>query len=466
MLTSIKKVISSLVVPRSRTEDDKRKEFILNVILISSFLLSALVTLLLLIRSIQTHSLNSTNGVSFLMGTVIFVVFLTLYILSRAGLFKLSAYLLLTIYFITATYALYAWGIDLPQGLLVYAMIIVASGILINSTFAFIVTLCCSATLFILNYLIQDGTIKADQVWRQMQFGWPDAIVISVTFGVVAVISWLSNREIDKSLKRARKSEAELKKERDLLEIKVEERTAEIKKVQLEKMSQMAHFAEIGRLTSGVFHDLINPLTAVSLNLEKLNKTSTEEWNNSKKNIKYAIQSTKLIQDLMNSLKNQISQQEIKQNFSINKTIKDVIQIVSYKARLARVEIETKEEKEISFLHGNPLKFHQALSNLISNAIDAYDQIKSNNHKKIELRLTNRSQDLLLEIQDWGKGMSTDSIEHIFDPFFTTKPTKGMGLGLAITKNIIEQDFDGTISIESNPDFGTTIKIKLPRNND
>lgn len=460
MLNSLKKLLAKLVEPRSKLEDDKRREFILNVILISSLLLSGSAVLSIIVRVLMFKSTTQSNANSLLSIFIIFTIFLILYILSRLKKFKIASYILMILYFLPVTQALYAWGVDLPQGLLVYMLIIIFSGILINTRFAIFTTIICSGVIFTLNYLQIAGITEPNNVWRTMKFGWPDASIIAITFIVTAIIAWLSNREIEKSLKRARRSEAALKKERDSLEEKVEERTRRIKRMQLEKMEQLSHFAEVGRLASGIFHDLINPLTAVSLNLEKI-KHSDKELTGSENYLQQAIQSTRHIESLMSSMKNQINLQEIRQKFNIAKTVKEVLQILSYKTRLAKVAIDIKNENEDLELFGNPLKFHQLLSNIISNAIDSYDHAKSEN-KKIELRILRKNKNIIIEVQDWGKGIAEQSIQKIFDPFFTTKTDKGTGLGLAITKNIIEKDFQGEIFAESNVNFGTTIKIKLP----
>ena len=84
------------------------------------------------------------------------------------------------------------------------------------------------------------------------------------------VIAWLSNREIEKSLKRARRSEAALKVERDALEITVEARTRQLREAQADQLSQLYRFAEFGQISSGLFHDLVNPLNAMSLNMENI----------------------------------------------------------------------------------------------------------------------------------------------------------------------------------------------------
>lgn len=464
IISHTKNWLKKIVKPRSNSEDDKRREFILNVILLGSILLSGSVTLLTLFRSLAQGQFSTYMGSSAILELVILGIFLFLYFLSRLRLAKVASAILLLLYFFPVTLSLYSWGFDLPQGILIYSLIIVCAGILISSTFAYITTAICAFVVLAGCYLYKSGVISSASIWRQKDFEWADAIVFAVTFFIIAIVSWLSNREIEKSLKRAHQSEKQLKVERDLLEVKVEERTKEIKKIQLEKMEQLSHFAEIGGLASGIFHDLLNPLTAVSLILEKL-KLSTNEMTGSKKNIEQAIRSTKHIERLMNSLRNQINLQEIQRPFSPSRVANEVLPILSYKAKLAKVQIRIIEPGEKIEIYGNPLKFHQSIANLISNAIDAYDKSKSVN-KEVELRFRKNNHSVSIEVEDRGDGISGESEKMIFDPFFTTKRAdEGMGLGLAITKSIIEKDFRGTISVNSKPNLGTTFIINIPVDN-
>jgi signal transduction histidine kinase len=70
--------------------------------------------------------------------------------------------------------------------------------------------------------------------------------------------------------------------------------------------------------------------------------------------------------------------------------------------------------------------------------------------------------EVLVQVSDTGVGMAPEHLAHIFEPFFTTKrPGQGTGLGLAVTLGIIEAH-DGTIRVESTPEVGTTVSVRLP----
>ena len=186
---------------------------------------------------------------------IILIIFISLLFLSRIGWYIFASYTLISIYFVAITYAAYYWGPDLPTALLGYALVIVVSSILISTRFAFIVTLLVSSLIIFFTYLQSRILLLPRLEWKTERLGVYDGIGFAAIFCIIMTVSWLSNREIERSLRRARTSEAALKEERDMLEITVEDRTRELQKTQSEKIAQLYRFAEFGKLASGLFHD-------------------------------------------------------------------------------------------------------------------------------------------------------------------------------------------------------------------
>ena len=222
-----------------------------------------------------------------------------------------------------------------------------------------------------------------------------DSIMLAIIFNIIATISWISNREIEKSLLRAKNSEAELKNERDLLEINVRERTKELQQAQIEKMMQMHRFAEFGRLAGGLFHDLMNPLTAISLIFEnnKINYDNKSKIKEMITNLGIAQKSRLRIDKLIASVRKQMSDQKISENFSLNREIDETIQILAYRARKNRVSMIFKARQKIKIV-GNPVKFNQIVTNLVANSIDSYAPVKGNDipSRKVEIELAKLKQ--------------------------------------------------------------------------
>ncbi len=338
------------------------------------------------------------------------------------------------------------------------------SGMLIGSRFSFAVTVLISLFIFVVGYLQSQKILQPDFYWRKTISDGKDAVIIAATFFVISLVSWLSDREIGKSLARAVLSEAELKKERDMLEVKVLERTHALKEAQAQKTIELSRFAEFGRMTSGLFHDLLNPLTAVSLHLENLKKSgeksSCEKTKTSIEHVSTGIDRIRVFTE--NALK-QVQKQEVELMFSVAHEISATLQMLSYKARRANVALEFSPPPLIQ-TYGNPLLFYRLIMNIVSNAIDSYAGIPDKaRERKVKIFLADDHGILSLTLQDFGCGIKKENLGKVFDPLFTTKDTsRGTGLGLTICKDIMENHFHGNIRVESEEGIGTLVLIAFP----
>jgi signal transduction histidine kinase len=98
------------------------------------------------------------------------------------------------------------------------------------------------------------------------------------------------------------------------------------------------------------------------------------------------------------------------------------------------------------------------ITNLVKNAIQAIPEQQEN--KAVAVTIKKESNNVIITVADNGMGIATEDFNRIFEPKFTTK-SSGMGLGLSIIKNIIE-NYNGTITVESRKGKGTTFTVSLP----
>lgn len=454
-------LVSTLLAPRSSDEDQRRREFVLNVILLSSITLSA-VAIILATGNFLTKGVEY-NGNHPLFILIILTVFVGLYRLARTGYFVEVSYALVTLYTVTTFYAIYRWSLYIPQAPLSLSIVIIMSGILLGSQFAFFLTAGICVALLVLTYLQSQALLPVDASWtRTLEPQITDAVVFAFSLMTIMVLSWLFNHEMKKALRRAKASEAALKKQRDKLEVLVEKRTRELKRIQAEKITQLYRFAELGKSTSGLFHDLVTPLTLISLNLHKLGKEiGKPELANTRLALERALIGTKRMESFVQAARRQVQNQETVKKFSVREEIHHVIQLFSSKARKNRVQIMfvCKENPKLT---GNPVKFNQIITNFLTNAIDAYDGL-TRKKKVVEVRVEKGKDMLHIYFQDWGSGIEPRILPHIFELLFTTKdPDRGTGIGLSVAKEIIEKDFKGRCSVTSKKGEGTTFKVDLP----
>jgi signal transduction histidine kinase len=472
-LATMKALFNKFIQPRAGDEDGRRHEFILNILLVSTILLltaailSSAITLLFFTDEIR-HA-NDALSFGLLFGILAFIFFL--YFLSRKGFFRLASFLLLGMLFLLESYMAYRWGVEVQIALLLGALIVVMSGVLIGSRFAFAATATLTLVFGVINYLHRAELVTPNRYWASELAEVTDVVMFGVIFSIMATVSWLSNREIEKSLIRARKSEAELKDERDSLEMKVEQRTKELKEVQAEKMTQLYRFAELGRISSGLFHDLINPLNAISLNLGKVSVTDKGDSDlpieETKQYVNNAVHAAKKLEDLVVAVRKQLAREETRTVFLIDEEIRHVIGVLSHKAQKAKVGLRFTPCNSSTEVHifGDPIKFNQVVLNLVANGIDACIEFLPSgvSERWVRISVSEEPEVIAMLVEDNGVGIPEHHMDKIFEPFFTTKANgQGIGIGLSMAKRIVEKDFGGLLTAQSEVGKGASFRVHLP----
>lgn len=141
----------------------------------------------------------------------------------------------------------------------------------------------------------------------------------------------------------------------------------------------------------------------------------------------------------------------------INEVIDEMVRSFEKDKLKDGVELSLNLEPELPARKIDPDGLSKALINLVSNALDALD----GNSGKIEIVTVSKGSDIIIRVEDDGRGIPRDKRERIFQPFFTTKGSKGTGLGLSMTRKYIE-DMQGTIHVDSEEGRGTRFTITLP----
>lgn len=448
------KLYQKLIEPKSRREDDRRREYVLNILLLGSIGLVLAATAVAGANAISSG--DAYGGVSLIILLAVTLSLISIYGFSRLRFSRVAAYLFIAFFFILGTYPTFIWGIQLPQAILIYSLVTVMAGILTTGWMAFVAALLSSLALYIQVVLQQNGIIFHNLEWAQRPGEVGDVIVFGVTLLVIALVSWLSSREVEKSFRRARLSEAALRKERNSLQVKVAERTRELEQAQVEKMLELHRFAEFGRISAALLHDLANPLTIVSLNLQQMGQKQQSHF------VSQARKGVAHMEEYLAAARRQLQQQRDVVVFDVANEVKQVTSLLETKARTNKLGIKTDLVEKLK-LEGDVTQFHHVVANLISNAIDAYEGVDESHERTIEVTTKKRGGAIELSVQDHGVGISAETREHIFEPFFTTKGgTRGTGLGLAIIKQAVEEDFGGKIEVTSKPNRGTRFTVYLP----
>jgi signal transduction histidine kinase len=142
----------------------------------------------------------------------------------------------------------------------------------------------------------------------------------------------------------------------------------------------------------------------------------------------------------------------------VNQICKEAAELIYDRMQAKKGKLNLDLDQELPRINVDPQGIHRCLLNLLTNAVDAVEEDDG------EVRISTHYQEengMLITVEDNGSGIPEQISQRIFDVFFSTKGSQGTGLGLAVTKKIIEEH-GGRIEVQSIPDQGTTFTIQLP----
>lgn len=270
------------------------------------------------------------------------------------------------------------------------------------------------------------------------------------------------NNELSTLAEAANRACRQLARARDALR---EETEARIQA--LEQLRHSDRLATLGRLSSGIAHELGTPLNVVSGRARMIvsQTLEKEEVTESAKIIdEQAMRMTALIRQLLDFARRRAPN---KTCLDLNRLVEQVVQMLG--------PVAAKEDVQLDFLPGDntelwgdTFQIQQVLTNLVMNAIQATtgsgrveiatrSQFAPPGHSKAK-----DEKYIVIRIQDRGQGISQADMKNIFEPFFTTKKAgRGTGLGLSITQGIVKEH-GGWIDADSRPGQGTCFTVWLP----
>ena len=345
----------------------------------------------------------------------------------------------------------------------------VLSVLLSTMAFAYFVT------LYQIDYqiLLPDGS--TEPVYLRASFTTTLAYIIYF-FLVALLMSWFSSSR--------RRAELLLNHARGDLEVKVEERTADLRQANQQLRDEIAErkqaeqalhkaqgdLAHIGRVTTmgelvaSIAHEVNQPLGAIVTNgsaCVRLLSRATPDLDKSReiigRMIKDGMRASEVIKRIRDLLHKATSEKAL---LNINETVQEVIELVNSDLRRSNVKLLTELIADSPPVVGDRIQLQQVILNLILNARDAMSEAQPNPRELLITSRQNEFGEVVVAVQDSGKGLDAKDAARIFDPFFTTK-AEGMGLGLSISRRIIE-DHGGRMWATPNEPRGAVVGFTLP----
>lgn len=223
------------------------------------------------------------------------------------------------------------------------------------------------------------------------------------------------------------------------------------------QLIQTEKLVSIGQLAAGAAHEINNPLTGILGYSDLLadDPSLSDRPRAIADKIRVLARRIKTHVTSLLSFARRVPSEKVE--IDVNMVLTSALNLTHLDLRGKHIEIETFPDPELPPVLGDANQILQVFFNLISNAVDALEEIGGG---KLVIRTVHRSSKVIVDFSDTGPGMT--SPQHVFDPFFTTKPVgKGTGLGLSICYGIV-QDHHGRIYCFNRREGGATFVVELP----
>ncbi|WP_199054131.1 ATP-binding protein [Aquitalea sp. ASV15] len=273
-----------------------------------------------------------------------------------------------------------------------------------------------------------------------------------------------------------------LQRAHDQLEEQVEQRSSELKqanaslKMEIEERIQAArqvenfqnelirteNLAVIGQLSTGIAHEINQPLAALSaLSANTVRFLDINDLATARANLERITDIVARLGALTEQLKSFARRPSgERESVVVAQAVDNALFLLNHRLKKTRIRLQLPAQPEDIVVLCEAVRLEQVLVNLVSNAIDALQEVAE---PLIAISWQRQDDIVRIQVRDNGSGLSEQVRQHIFEPFFTTKKTSGLGLGLALSSDIIKA-YGGVLSADNHPDGGAVFTITLRQN--
>lgn len=299
------------------------------------------------------------------------------------------------------------------------------------------------------------GVLSVDNRVSSRSFTTNDQYLLS------ALADWatiaIENASAVQKLQEARD---EIVKWNDELEKKVAQRTSELRQMQ-EQLIQSEKLASIGRLSSGLAHEINNPIGIILGFTQVLVKKVGADSPLAKPLQSIERESLRCKDIVQNLLDFSRRSTPVLKPVDVNQVLETTCELVYHQVSGGDTRLVKDYAPDLPQIMGDPNQLQQVFTNIVLNG---YQSMPDGGELHIVTRKAGAEVEIL--ISDTGQGIAPENLNHVFDPFFTTKEVgQGTGLGLSVSYGIV-QSHGGTIEVESEIGAGSTFIIKLPVSGD
>jgi two-component system sensor kinase FixL len=223
----------------------------------------------------------------------------------------------------------------------------------------------------------------------------------------------------------------------------------------------------VGQLTASLAHELNQPLTAILSNVQAAQRFLTADpidLDEVREILNDIVQADYRASEVIRRIRAVVKKGDLEVvSLDLAGIIRDVVLLVRSDAIVRGTRVTLEIEDDLPSVRGDKVQLQQVMLNLLLNAFDAMNDMPPVDRVVSVTLMRESSNTICIAIRDRGHGLTVDKLDKIFKPFFTSKP-QGLGLGLSISRTIIDMHH-GRLWAENNIDRGATFFVTLPVGN-
>jgi len=221
------------------------------------------------------------------------------------------------------------------------------------------------------------------------------------------------------------------------------------------RLQQSEKLAAVGELSTFVAHEIRNPLFAIAGFANALLRAGSLD-EKSRAKVSIILEESNRLDKILKSLLNFARPTQGKAgSMDLGETARQTMELMGLGCQKQGIAVAVEVEPAMPLAKGDPELIKQCVINMVKNSMEAMPE-----GGRLTLRCYPRGEFAVIEVEDTGAGIPPENLDHVFNPFFSTKD-KGAGLGLAMTKKILDEA-GGSVELESEQGKGATVRLVLP----
>jgi signal transduction histidine kinase len=236
-----------------------------------------------------------------------------------------------------------------------------------------------------------------------------------------------------------------------------------LRKAQVE-LAHVTRVTTLGELAASIAHEVNQPLSGIVNNSNACLRWLAGDSPNldeAREAVRRILRDGSRASDVISRIRALVSKTVTeKSRLDVNDAIQEVVALAQGEVRRNRVALRTELAADVPLVVGDRVQLQQVILNLVMNGVEAMASVADRPRKLLIYSQQHESDKVLVAVRDSGTGLHSENLDRLFEPFFSTKP-KGMGMGLAISRSIVE-NHGGRLWAVPNDGPGMTFEFALP----